>query len=557
MTGTSTGYTQTGADAKFRTAAQVTTAVNAAIASLVGAAPSTLDTLYEIAAQLQSDESGASALTTLVGAIRNETDSTHKAALYSVISAMFPGGTYDSTAHTITFSGGGTGSASLGATAVKTSAYTATANDLVPVDCSAGNVTITLPTAPADKTTIAVKLVATTGSFAATVSRGGATDVFNKASGNTSVTLSLVNQMMLFRYASASGIWYVEDSISLASIQPVISGSTLDKFSVQLAAGAAAIANNVVAGGILVDAATTITKVYLHADTAPVGSALTITATDSSGKLYFTQTVVAGATDQATAAVTAVAIPAGTRLLLNITSVGSTTAAAGVVVDFVCDSAVSGALATSPLVTYIATDTYTAANGTVPTSIIMGSSPVPSGASIQVSSNQAHLITGSQPPASAYNGSIVSVFASGGTALSLADFDVTQLVTLAGDVYPAMLIRAQGGANWDGSHAAYRLFLNNGTLRLVKTSGYTDTLLTGGDSGLSVPGSTQCILRTRVQGDHFQVWYAVGTTLPGSPTIDLHDSTIAGAGVIGWNVGAGGSGQQHFTIDNVTVTSPQ
>lgn len=48
---------------QFQTASQVL----AAIQTVVGAAPSALDTLQEIAAQLQNDESAASALTTVVG----------------------------------------------------------------------------------------------------------------------------------------------------------------------------------------------------------------------------------------------------------------------------------------------------------------------------------------------------------------------------------------------------------------------------------------------------------------------------------------------------------
>ena len=46
---------------------QTATQVNSAIQSVVGAAPAALDTLQEIATQLQNDESAASALTTLVG----------------------------------------------------------------------------------------------------------------------------------------------------------------------------------------------------------------------------------------------------------------------------------------------------------------------------------------------------------------------------------------------------------------------------------------------------------------------------------------------------------
>lgn len=51
----------------FVTSSAITTAVNAAVASLVNSAPGTLDTLGEIATALQSDESTAAALATTVG----------------------------------------------------------------------------------------------------------------------------------------------------------------------------------------------------------------------------------------------------------------------------------------------------------------------------------------------------------------------------------------------------------------------------------------------------------------------------------------------------------
>ena len=53
-------------DSGFQTSAEVTTAINTAIQAVVGAAPSTLDTLAEIVTQLQSDESGVAALITTV-----------------------------------------------------------------------------------------------------------------------------------------------------------------------------------------------------------------------------------------------------------------------------------------------------------------------------------------------------------------------------------------------------------------------------------------------------------------------------------------------------------
>ena len=54
----------------------------------------------------------------------------------------------------------GSGAQALVATAVKTSAYGAAAGDFVPVDASGGSVTVTLPTTPADKTRVGIKMIA-------------------------------------------------------------------------------------------------------------------------------------------------------------------------------------------------------------------------------------------------------------------------------------------------------------------------------------------------------------------------------------------------------------
>jgi hypothetical protein len=101
---------------------------------------------------------------------------------------------------------------SLRPTTVKTSAYTASPGDYVPVNISGGSVPITVPSAPADKTRIGVKIVAvssTPGSTTATISRSG-TDVFNIEGGGTSLTLSAKFQGVILQYKASTGIWYVQ-----------------------------------------------------------------------------------------------------------------------------------------------------------------------------------------------------------------------------------------------------------------------------------------------------------------------------------------------------------
>jgi len=104
-----------------------------------------------------------------------------------------------------------TNASGMNVTAVKTAAYTAVPDDFIPVDISGGSVPVKLPAKPADKTQIGVKLVAisgTPGSTTATITRGGSTDVFNKAGGSTSLTLSALFQGVILQYSAGPGIWY-------------------------------------------------------------------------------------------------------------------------------------------------------------------------------------------------------------------------------------------------------------------------------------------------------------------------------------------------------------
>ncbi len=88
----------------------------------------------------------------------------------------------------------------------KTANYTASANQIVPVDTTSGSITVTLPTAPAAGTLVSVKQVTRGGTNTVSVA-GGGSDVFNTASGSTSLLLTLTSQGALLQYAS--GIWVV------------------------------------------------------------------------------------------------------------------------------------------------------------------------------------------------------------------------------------------------------------------------------------------------------------------------------------------------------------
>ncbi|HEX3786092.1 MAG TPA: glycosyl hydrolase family 28-related protein [Pseudonocardiaceae bacterium] len=109
------------------------------------------------------------------------------------------------------------GAVALTATSVQTTTYTASANQLIPADATSVSFTITLPTAPADKTRMIIKKIDGTTN-AVTVATGGS-DVFNKASGSTTGTLSLQNQALTLQYASSGGIWYVSaDDLPLTQL---------------------------------------------------------------------------------------------------------------------------------------------------------------------------------------------------------------------------------------------------------------------------------------------------------------------------------------------------
>lgn len=99
-------------------------------------------------------------------------------------------------------------------TSVKTSAYTAAPGDSIPVDVSTANVTVTLPTAPANKSRVGVKVVtvnATPGTFSLTIAAGGS-DVFNKTGGSTTLVLTAQFQGVTLKYDAATSVWTVQST---------------------------------------------------------------------------------------------------------------------------------------------------------------------------------------------------------------------------------------------------------------------------------------------------------------------------------------------------------
>src|ERR1035438_4833994 len=101
---------------------------------------------------------------------------------------------------------------------VYTSAHTGASGEYARVDASAGNIPVTLPTAPVNNTTIGVKQIAVTGSYATTITCGTG-DALNKTSGAASYTLTLANQGAIFQYNTAGHFWLVTaDNLSLGGL---------------------------------------------------------------------------------------------------------------------------------------------------------------------------------------------------------------------------------------------------------------------------------------------------------------------------------------------------
>jgi hypothetical protein len=229
--------------------AAITTAIN----NLINGAPGALDTLNELAAALGDDANFAADVTAAIGAklsAANNLSDVPSASTARTNLGLGSAATHAASDFALS------GASGLTPTAVKTAAYTAAVGDLVPVDTTSGAVTITLPTAPADKSQIGVKLVTQGTGNNVTIARGGSSDVFNKAGGSTSLTLSTLNQALIVQYNAATGIWYViDDSLALSSLDARFAGApfttSLSNTSVSVATTSTLVVNSNPARSVL------------------------------------------------------------------------------------------------------------------------------------------------------------------------------------------------------------------------------------------------------------------------------------------------------------------
>lgn len=222
-------------------------------------------------------------------------------------------------------------------TAVKTAAYTAAANDLVRADTTAAAWTLTLPTAPPDKTIVAARVVLgtmATGSLTniLTVTAGGS-DVFKVAGGAASVTLKQLDQMVVWQYIAASGVWLpVTDSLSLIQLDtrfPLL--STVTAKGDLLAGTAAAVVGRVGVGadGTVLTADSTQATGLKWA--AAASNPASQTAPWASGRVYYglpgpwasSLTGFSGAADGVMTGIP-IWLPAGTLVNLGAPAAGTT-----------------------------------------------------------------------------------------------------------------------------------------------------------------------------------------------------------------------------------------
>lgn len=204
----------------------------------------------------------------------------------------------------------------------------------------------------------------------------------------------------------------------------------------------------------------------------------------------------------------------------------------------------------APSGTVTQTDTFTAADGTTPSTANFSTS-VTTGSSVAILANQLRLITGT---AGGYGDSarITS------TAVASADAHLTVDLTpgTTTESYLDIMLRAVGRDGSIGS-AGYKFEIGSGGYaQIQKVASYSGTTLGTGFNVAGFAVGTPVHVDVQVSGFTLTLYAWTGATKPSTPNITVTDTTITAAGNVGLYLNGGNAAASStWDIDNWSLTT--
>lgn len=214
-------------------------------------------------------------------------------------------------------------------TAVKVAAYTAAVGDLALMNVAGGATTLTLPTAPVDKSQVAFQAIGATSAVPLVVNPG-AGDTLTLASATT-LSIPLADEVVMLQYLSTPKQWiFVSDVKTLASLTPAALGAAaavhthLTPWALEaiLYGFTRSTAVSDLPEGLRINSARTLTQVFHRFGTADNSGTTTINS-------YLNGTLIAGSAVSIVAPAVvgntgtiSIALAAGDILTHRITAVG-------------------------------------------------------------------------------------------------------------------------------------------------------------------------------------------------------------------------------------------
>jgi hypothetical protein len=306
----------------------------------------------------------------------------------------------------------GAGASALTQTTTKTGAYSAAINELVITDASAGSFTVSLPSAPTDKSIVAVKKTDSVTANPITVACSG-TDTF-LTSGATTTTITATGQVSSYMYNAALGKW-----TGISNDLPI--SQVVDAFSAQSIFGNKTFSNT-----------TTDSTVVISTSAASAGAYLNINSTSDQfhgiqGRVGGSMKWLLGRSGHNTDAVylyTNFLRAASWDTSQNMTAYGNITIGSSKTLTL---SGASGKITTpalqintasAPTVGYVWTATDTSGNGTW--QAVSGSGTVTSVSVVSANGFAGSVATSTTTPAITITTSITGLLKGNGTAISAA-----------------------------------------------------------------------------------------------------------------------------------------